>query len=610
MKKAFIAIGLLVCLVARGAATIDNMDELRRAYDLAAYDRVPMDAVKVAVLDTGFAGLVREDGSLEPGFLPPSATAVIDYKNIYPGQCGNDEALDPNVSHGAVMAQTAWAMTGNNPTGPEFFLLNANGKENFACAVKYARDMQVDIIGFSHNFPHGKFNGEGDINDIVNSATGDGILWFNSAGNYAGRVYNGPIEDKTFHIRSNLSDNPVTLSLAWTAPTGTDKDLDFEVKDPSGNVISVQNYKQVVQLTPETEEKVAPAAGPTETRYPFEEVTLSFDRTDLNDSKDTYTVRVTKRGGQFNASDSMRLTVLSPANQKPVGTSDGRMLLPIELVEATNSKEIMVPGDNPNVITVGDLEPWSARGPTLDGRAKPEILMAKSTVQLSSGREEAGTSHANFMMVGIAAQLVAQAQTLPRKPKILRADIIRFVQSSRTPDSVVRYPAEGSLPSDARECNPDTFDLNYPFAKPMLEALAKMSPKEPVRTFQRDDGSFILGINSSPSSIGGLWRSFTNPQLLQSIANNPDQFEYYLSMRNDPDDASKYRGYTAVRAKAEYTNQQLREKFPWEGLLDFKKSDFVELRRVQFTERRIPGRKVAGLWKTPSIAELKRVLSE
>lgn len=606
MKKAFVGLSLVVCLVARGAASIDNMAELRRTYELLAYDRIPMDAVKVAVLDIGFSGLVKEDGTLEPGFLPPNAQAVIDYKSIYPGQCGNDEPLDANVTHGAVMAQTAWAMTGNNPTGPQFFLLNANGKENFVCAVRYARETGVDIIGFSHNYPHGKFNGEGDINEVVNTATGDGILWFNSAGNYAGRVYNGPIQDKTFHIRSNLSENPVTISLAWTAPLATDKDLDFEVKDPQGNLISVQDYQQVVNFTSEPPK----SGGRTETQYPFEEVTLTLGRTDLKDVNDTYTVRVIKRGGQFNASDSMRLTVLSPASQKPVATSDGRMLLPIELVEATNTKEIMVPGDNPNVVTVGDLEPWSARGPTLDRRQKPEILMSKSTVQLSNGREEAGTSHANFMLVGIAAQLVAKAQTLPRQPKITRADIIRFVKSGQTPDGVARFPSPGSLPADARECNPETFNSNYAFAKPMLEALARMSPHEPVRTYQRDDGSFILGINSSPANIQGLWMSFEDRQLVQNVMNNPNQFEYYLSMRNDPNDTTKQRGYTAVRAKAEYNNAQLREKYPWEGLLDFKKTDFVELRRVEFTERRVSGRQVSNLWKTPSFEQLQRVLSE
>lgn len=664
MKKAFVLVGLVACLVVNGATSIDNIDELRKTFDLAAYDRVPLDHIKIAVLDVGFNGIVEaaNDGSLTlvDGVLPPTAKAIEDFSPYFPEECPSPFSPSKkrpdrlqSINHGAIMAQTAWAMTGNNPTGPEFYLLNANGFWNFRCAVRFAREIaKADIILFSQNYPYGgNFKGDGFVNEVVNQATADGIIWINAAGNYAGRVYNGPAEEKTFRIRSNLSGNPVTISLAWSGTgnrmdSGTDKDLDIELKDPNGRLIPVQNYKQVKEIRPAPEATVAappvpskelfgeegansepstgtemmkeqprssePASNATPDTRPedtsaLEQVNLSLDRTDLNDPKDTYTLRVLVRGGRFNrSSDTMRLTVLSPASQKPVALSDGRVVQPVELLEATEGKEIMVPADNPNVITVGDLEPWSARGPTLDNRQKPELLMERSTVQLSSGIQEAGTSHAAAMLAGIVAQMKSKA------PNLTRADIIRFYRAANGAASVDRFPTEGSLPRDARPISMDTLYLRHAFGKEMVAAIEKMAPNTLVEAFQTEDGAFILGLNRSPSQIDGLWRNFrasNDPAVraqAQRLFQNPAGFEYYVSMR-EKDGA--WAGFTAVREKPYQTDSAISFKYPWEGL-NFKRSDFIELRHVQYTEQRRPGTRVPNLWKTPSIDVLKRVVAE
>jgi hypothetical protein len=60
----------------------------------------------------------------------------------------------------------------------------------------------------------------------------------------------------------------------------------------------------------------------------------------------------------------------------------------------------MVPADNPNVLTVGDMSPNSAKGPTVDGRIKPEILVEKSEVRFTNGLITSGTSNAAAMIAG------------------------------------------------------------------------------------------------------------------------------------------------------------------------------------------------------------------
>jgi hypothetical protein len=88
------------------------------------------------------------------------------------------------------MAQIIWAVTGSNPKGPQFFLLNANGPTMLRRAVRFAIEQNVDIILFSASFEGGgNGDGRGSINRIVSEALSEGIIWINAAGNYGRRVF-------------------------------------------------------------------------------------------------------------------------------------------------------------------------------------------------------------------------------------------------------------------------------------------------------------------------------------------------------------------------------------------------------------------------------------
>ena len=154
-----------------------------------------VERIKIAVLDYGFDGV---DGTRP--YLPANTVVVEHYdpEFVRRHDLGDPEfrkGFAPGNKHGRVMAQIVWAVTGQSPSGPQFYLLNANGPTMLRRAVRYAIDQKVDVILFSSTFDGGgNGDGRGPINRIVQAATSAGIIWVNAAGNYGRRVYRGPVE--------------------------------------------------------------------------------------------------------------------------------------------------------------------------------------------------------------------------------------------------------------------------------------------------------------------------------------------------------------------------------------------------------------------------------
>src|SRR5206468_6392474 len=127
--------------------------------------------------------------------------------------------------------------------------------------------------------------GLGPIDRIVSEAADAGILWINAAGNYGGRVYNGPVrvlsdgylrlrdgsDVASLRFRNHLDENTVRVTLTWNdyreqEDAGTDKDLDLYVEDWAGRRVGAGEKVQVSgSRTP----------GPDETRNPWERVVLA-----------------------------------------------------------------------------------------------------------------------------------------------------------------------------------------------------------------------------------------------------------------------------------------------------------------------------------------------
>jgi hypothetical protein len=312
------------------------------------------------------------------------------------------------------MAQIVWAVTGSDPRGPQFYLLNANGPTLLRRAVRYAIEQKVDVILFSAAFEGaGNGDGRGPINRVVNEALAADIIWVNAAGNYGRHVYNGPVridrdgflrfrddpDGTALRFRNRLDENTVTVTLTWNdypdeEDAGTAKDLDLYVEDAAGRRVGASEKTQVAGDR---------AAGPDESRNPRERVVL----TDLPADRDfNYCIRVRAKKGEFGADDRIRVLVTS-SRETYVDPATGAAGDALTFFDATGKGELYPPADNPRVVTVGDSSPASAAGPTADHRVKPDLILPDSRAFFTDGEFTSGTSNAAAYFTGIVAVLKA-----------------------------------------------------------------------------------------------------------------------------------------------------------------------------------------------------------
>ena len=375
------------------AARLAGAAEMRKHLGLVPeYDRVAgIDGLKVAVLDYGFEG--AEGGKQ---YLPTNAVVVEHYdpefvRRFQLGDPNYRKSFEPLNSHGRTMAQIIWAVTGLHADGPRFFLLNANGPTMLRRAVRYAIEAKVDVILFSGTFEGGgNGDGRGPINRIVADALAAGILWINAAGNYGGRVYNGPVDvgphgylrlgkgKEYLRFRNWLDENAVTVTLTWNdyreeEDAGTDKDLDLYVEDWRDRQIGASEKIQVPRSR---------MPGPKETRNPRERVVLA----DLPAALDRdYRIRIRARQGNFTRADRIRV-LITGSRETYIDPLTGTARDAIQFLDASGGGEIYPPADNPLVLTVGDTSPASSKGPAADFRVKPDILLDDSRRSFPTAR--------------------------------------------------------------------------------------------------------------------------------------------------------------------------------------------------------------------------------
>ncbi len=410
--------------------------KLRRQLAISpAFDSVApaqVDAIRVAVLDYGFEGVTAGEGR----YLPASAEVVenFDVDFIRRNNLGDPDyrkSFEPGNRHGRDMAQIIWGLAGGRPSGPKFYLLNANGPTMLRRAVRFAIDRQVDLILFSGSFDGGgNGDGRGPINRIVDEAVGRGIMWINASGNYGGDVFDAPIRlmsDGYLRLRTGtdgaairfinrVDENVVTVTLTWTdyrdqEDAGTDKDLDLVVEDPTGRRIGSGTRTQVGPRVASSPDDEASSRNPRERVVLTNLAAFPVVTTDPNYA---YRIRVRAKGGQFLPSDRVRILV-SASRESYVPPGGGFAQEALTLVDASNRAELYPPADHTAVFTVGDVGPASSVGPTLDGRVKPDAVLLDSRVDFSDGMISGGSSNAAAELAGVAVVLkAAQPWMTPR----------------------------------------------------------------------------------------------------------------------------------------------------------------------------------------------------
>jgi hypothetical protein len=128
-----------------------------------------------------------------------------------------------------------------------------------------------------------------------------------------------------------------------------------------------------------------------------------------------YFLYVTDASGNFVPSDHIRVTVVNYTDPVLI---KGRPVAAVELLKP-QGPSIMIPGDLnvPQAFTIGADISFSGKGPTLDGRDKPDVIMepVTSLVQFTNGKKLPGVTWSTAMFAGVLQRiLVYRPDTTPQ----------------------------------------------------------------------------------------------------------------------------------------------------------------------------------------------------
>jgi len=555
--------------------------------------------VKVAIIDQGFGkreNLVRD--------LPLGRYEVVetyDAKLIETFKLGNpatQKALDGS-EHGRQMAMSFFSLAcPDKDSCPFVYLLNGNGITNMERAVRFAIENGVKIVLYARNQEYGgNFDGRGYLNGVVSQAASR-LIWINAAGNYGKMVHNAQVsadrdgwlkfttksgETTRLKLKSKLARNSMKLVLAWNRYTdveesGTDRDLDFYVYDETGsNILKIKGADGNEREIKSTLKQVVGGAGvtlqPGESFMPREIIDAEIPKN--ADGKSFFLRAMAKDPSKFDATDRVRITIVP----------QGKVVDAIEFEDATEGREIMIPADNPLVIAVGDLTDASANGPTMDGRAKPEVVLETSVTQFNDGDGSSGTSNASALFAGVVALMKAQ------EPDLTREDVLRHVKKTRRAD--LRRPGEtqgidNMKIEDVRAVHGTVIDA-------VNEILGTPNGRSPVVLAGRyqSNGPYVIALDRSPLELGTTFP-------LPPRDRNPDHYEIFLVPYRDGFGRTGVWCYYRDRARAQGAPEAR-----WEEDLKREPARFVRVTRARRIEKDSRDAQELPIWRTPAPADAR-----
>ena len=438
--------------------------------------------VNVGIIDTSFNGFRElQTAGLLPTNVPSYCDFVDSADEVAAGKLSCETTPVPNatidevarLSHGTLVAEALMDIA----PGADQYIARVVTREDMRMAAEWMRDQDEDVHVINASLDW-SWEGVGDGNAMkvvengsiktVATAVADGVVWVNAAGNWAseGKVFHwdssdglmnrwdpngwlsftgGPFGLEEPSLRATLADAepPTEVLLRWGNEGADEAELDLLVcdnEDCSGTRRDIS--------------------------FRFEGIeTAQFEKIELEDwgsVPDELYMRVCRHPGS-DGPDWLQVGIN--------GAGD--------LVESTGSlRTIRAPGvsDSSGMLTVGaagasidgntvdyDLADFSGRGPTTDGRIKPDIVgvhnepssllatrIAEGTPFASSGWT--GTSQAAPHVAGLVALVIQNMRmedTVAGTPSpiVLPTEVVGYLKNN-----AIYQQAEGGDPDAG---NPD-----------------------------------------------------------------------------------------------------------------------------------------------------------
>lgn len=364
------------------------------------------DGVRIGILDVGFQGYETLLGTE----LPSQVHARAFYHNSSTGAL--DITGDGEI-HGTACAEVVHDVAPD----AELYLANAGTPAELQQAEQWMVDQGVEVISHSVGWFFGPGDGTGVIDGIAAAASDAGVLWVNAAGNFAQSCWSGRYRDangdkvaevndsgeESIALGSTYANDVVEVILLWNR-WPTSPDLDFEM--------DLLNGRQVIATSEQ---------GPPDV-YAIRQVDLQVPA-----PMDSLRVRVRWVSGDTTGA---RLRLIR---------TDGNLAVKYQ----TPDGSLAMPADAPSVLAVGAyraaggfLESFSSRGPTTDGRSKPEIL-GPDCVQTYSYHQLGpfcGTSAATPHVAGAVGLILSSApQGALFDSRWALSDVLRLLQIEARP---------------------------------------------------------------------------------------------------------------------------------------------------------------------------------
>ena len=350
--------------------------------------------VKVAIIDTGFAGLTAAE-------VPVTAAQEISFRS--------DGSMTAGGPHGTAVAQIVADMA----PGCTMELVAVDTELSLLNAIDWVIEQNYKVVNMSLGVDDGPFDDTHPLCVAVNKAVNAGIFWANAAGNEAQRHWEGDGEfiaasDGSMYQRFASGKDYIALDLgagsfeadlSWyqTSPGTTDRDYDLVLFDSGDNLVARSAVQQDGDDPPvETLVAYVATAGTYHLRI------QRMPNSAIPDQPDKFQL--------FTPEVDLESTVQVSADSLCIpAVASGAFA-----VGATRATSYLPAAGQPLAgLAVDQIEPFSSRGP-LNQSLKPELcgpdaVSISNDTALASLNPFLGTSAASPHVAGAAALLLSES---------------------------------------------------------------------------------------------------------------------------------------------------------------------------------------------------------